>query len=102
MSQFWNAVEEALEEKSLSPKEVLENSGSLLEELALRTMEIIPWPCSFGVENPGMIHPVDDGESFVLMDAAISTGLDLHITTFSPRERVIEVLTSLSDNQGED
>lgn len=101
MSQFWNAVEQALEEKSLSPKEVLENSGSLLEELVLRTMEIIPWPCSFGVENPGMIHPVNDGEMFIVMDVGDTQGV-LHITNFHPGERVQEVLELLSDNQVEE
>lgn len=101
MSQFWNAVEEALEEKSLSPKDVLENSGSLLEELALRVMEIIPWPCSFGVENPGMIHPVNDGESFVVMDTAHTQNV-LNITNFLPTERVREVLELLSNNQVEE
>lgn len=101
MSQFWNAVEEALEEKSLSPKEVLENSGSLLEELVLRTMEIIPWPCTFGVENPGMIHPVNDGESFVVLDVG-HTQDGLHITNFLVAERVQEVLVALANNQVEE
>lgn len=101
MSKFWEAVEEAVVEKGVGAMSILEDD-LYLDEVVVRVMEIIPWPCSFGVGNPGLIHPVDDGESFVLMDAASSTGLDLHITTFSPRERVIEVLTSLSDNQGED
>ena len=101
MSQFWNAVEQALEEKSLSPKEVLENSGSLLEELVLRTMEIIPWPCTFGVDNPGMIHPVNDGESFVVMDVD-HTQNALHVTNFLLTERVREVLELLADNQVEE
>ena len=101
MSKFWDAVEQALEEKSLSPADVLEDSGSLLEELALRTMEIIPWPCSFGVENPGMIHPVNDGESFVVMDAGDARGA-LHVTNFLPTERVREALELLSDNQVEE
>ena len=101
MSQFWNAVEEALEEKSLSPKDVLENSGSLLEELALRVMEIIPWPCSFGGDELGMIHPVNDGESFVVMDVGQSKNV-LNITNFLPTERVREVLLGLSNNQVEE
>lgn len=101
MSQFWNAVVEALEEKSLSPADVLEDSGSLFEELALRTMEIIPWPCSFGVENPGMIHPVNDGESFVVMDVG-QTQNGLSITNFLVAERVQEVLVALANNQVEE
>lgn len=101
MSQFWNAVEEALEEKSLSPADVLEDSGSLFDELVVRVMEIIPWPCTFGCANSGMIHPVNDSPSFVVMDTGQTQNV-LNITNFLPTERVREVLELLSNNQVEE
>lgn len=104
MSKFWDAVKEALEEKSLSPVEVLENCDSLLDELVVRVMEIIPWPCDFGHSNPGIIHPVNGGESFVVMNYThdLTVGNELNVTTFDPMDRTKEVLSLLKDGLEEE
>lgn len=103
MSQFWDTVEQVLDAKGTSASEVLENE-SLLAEVVKDVMGQIPHPCTIWSSEAGVIHPVNDGEMYVLLDNGQydtgTTGLD--ITTFDAEFRVKEVLDNISRGFSED
>lgn len=103
MSQFWDTVEQVLEQKGVGAQAVLE-SETLLAEVVAEVLEEMPHPCSIWSSEAGAIHPVNDGELFVLLDNGhYDTGsTTLDITTFDAEFRVKEVLDNMSRGFGED